>query len=194
MRCDVSKEVTVLGCTLFSWIDPEQRDSVVRSVSDFADIEGWTVASHNVAHQSELQWLNSEVSKCAQYEPHRSIVILTHYCPTVLEVAIGPRHVQDDAHTRSAFVTDLSNEVCWTCPKVKLWTFGHTHFNCDFIGPQTGKRVVTNQKGYRSAEAPNFDRTKVLTIKPDSYPGSSRFKRAKGGQGSSTERKQCTVS
>lgn len=113
MRCDISKEVTVLGCTLFSSIDPEQRDSAGRFVSDFSNIEDWSIESHDAAHQNDLQWLNSQVSECAQNEPHRSIVILTHHSPTVIKAANDPRHAQDHAQVRSASVTDLSNESCW---------------------------------------------------------------------------------
>ena len=163
-RYDCSERLTVLGCTLFSSIRLEQRESVARFVSDFSKIDDWDIDAHNSAHQREVQWLNSQISECTHREPHRSIVVLTHYSPTVLEAANDPRHTQDDAGVQSAFVTDLSNQVCWTCPQVRLWAFGHTHYNCDFVDVQTGKRVVANQKGYRRAEVVTFDEAKVVRL------------------------------
>ena len=43
---------------------------------------------------------------------------------------------------------------------VKVWAFGHTHFSCQFVhvardaglGVERRKLVVSNQKGYASAE------------------------------------------
>lgn len=64
-------------------------------------------------------------------------------------------------------MTDLSKEVCWTCPAVVLWAFGHTHFNCDFIDAATGKRAMANQKGYSRLEADGFDAGKVVTLPMD---------------------------
>jgi hypothetical protein len=61
-------------------------------------------------------------------------------------------------------MTDLSKEPCWISPSVKLWAFGHTHFNCDFIDPETGKRVLANQRGCRRSEADGFEPEKVVVI------------------------------
>lgn len=163
-RYDCPEGVTVLGCTLFSFVRPQQRDSVSRFVSDFTETKDWTVEAHNIAHERDLKWLNSQVSECAYYEPQRSIVVLTHHSPTMTETANDPRHLQDSSEVQSAFATDLSNQVCWTSPQVKLWAFGHTHFNCDFNEPKTGKRIVANQKGYRREEAVTFDGTKVVAV------------------------------
>lgn len=51
---------------------------------------------------------------------------------------------------------------------MKLWAFGHTHFNCDFEDERTAKRVLANQKGYARAEALGFDREKVVTVETGS--------------------------
>ena len=193
-RYDCSEELTVLGCTLFSFIKPEQRDPVARFVSDFSNINNWTIESHNAAHQSDLQWLNSQLSYCARNEPHRSIVVLTHHSPTTLEAANDPRHMQDRIGVQSAFVTDISEQICWTSPQVKLWAFGHTHFNCDLEDPRTRKRVMANQKGYRRAEVLAFDGAKVVRAEADSHLRSRTLKEVKGEQASSTKQKHCTVS
>ena len=100
-------------------------------------------------------------------EPKRKVVIFTHYSPTVHSEANDPRHLQDAASVRSAFMIDLSEEPCWTSPSVKLWAFGHTDFNCDFVESVIGKRVVANQKGHRRSEADSFDAEKVVTLMID---------------------------
>lgn len=41
--------------------------------------------------------------------------------------------------------------MCWKCPNVKFWAFGHTQYNSDFRDEEVGKMVVTNQKAYYAA-------------------------------------------
>ena len=192
-RFDCSENLTVLGCTLFSDIKPEQQDSVSRFVSDFSSINEWTVEAHCAAHRKDLNWLIAQVASCAKREPHRSIVILTHYSPTMLKVANDPWHIEDRSQVRSAFVTDLSDRICWTSPQVKLWGFGHTHHNCDFEDLKTKKRVVTNQKGYRRSELITFDGSKVVTVVVGSPSESELPKEVERNGERRFERSRCTV-
>lgn len=193
-RYDLSEDLAVFGCTLFSFVTPGQRNSVARFVSDFSRINEWTVDSHNAEHQAHLQWLNSQVSDCAQNEPHRSIVVLTHHSPTALEEADDPKHIKDDAQIRSAFTTDLSDQLCWTTPQVRLWAFGHTHFNCDIEDPQTKKRIVCNQQGYRKAESLGFSGTKVVDIDMSPNFGQNGLASVDGVRKRKNERNRCIVS
>lgn len=163
-RHDLTPAITILGCTLFSAIDAAQATGVSMFVTDFARIRDWAVERHNAAHQADLKWLNETVARVNTEEPHRQILIFTHYAPTILPQAHDPRHLKDDTGVRSAFMTDLSGEVCWASSNVRLWAFGHTHHNCDFADPTTGKRVIANQKGYRRTEAVDFDPGKVITF------------------------------
>ena len=193
-RYDITEDLTVLGCTLFSNIIPEQQNSVARFVSDFSNVNEWTVESHNAAHQADLQWLNAQVSQLAQEEPHRSILVFTHFSPTALGDANDPKQVQDEAQIRSAFTTDLSDQVCWTTPQVELWAFGHTHFNCDFEDPQTKKRIVANQKGYRRAEAFTFSHTKVVGVDVGAHLKRSGLEMEQGHQPGRSKRDHCVTS
>ncbi|TVY41381.1 Uncharacterized protein LSUB1_G003254 [Lachnellula subtilissima] len=163
-RYDLTEEVTVLGCTLFSHISNDQRESVSLFCSDFSEIQDWTVDTHNAAHRSDLRWLDTQVEHITQHEPRRKILVFTHHSPTLLEHANDPRHLDDAAQVRSAFVTDLSEQECWKNASVKFWAFGHTHFNCDFVDSGTKRRVVANQKGYRKSESDTFDVTKVVEV------------------------------
>lgn len=163
-RFDLSDTLTILGCTLFSNVVDSQRGTVSLFVSDFSNITDWTVETHNVAHKSDLSWLNGEVETIARHEPHRRVIVLTHYSPTSLPEANDPEHLEDSRGVQTAFVTNLDKEPCWTSPVVKVWAFGHTHFNCDFVDAKTGKRVVANQRGYGREDIFDFDAGKVVDI------------------------------
>lgn len=163
-RFDLSDTVTILGCTLFSLVADSQRSTVSLFVSDFSNISDWTVDAHNVAHRADLEWLNHEVDAISRDSPDRMIVIFTHYSPTSLPEANNPEHQKDDRGVKTAFVTDLSRETCWTSPLVRLWTFGHTHFNCDFVELVTGKEWwrIREDTGARVSSTLNLVRSLLL--------------------------------
>jgi hypothetical protein len=155
----------VLGCSLFSSVPPESRQRVSLGLNDFFQTgEDWDVDAHNAAHARDLAWLNEQVATLETAEDVDNIVVLTHWSPTTDQRAQDPRHAGSAIST--AFSTDLSGEKCFRSAKVKVWAFGHTHYNCDFAmerergaGPI---RLVTNQKGYYFAQSPGFDIDKVL--------------------------------
>ncbi|KUI66953.1 hypothetical protein VM1G_02195 [Cytospora mali] len=160
-RWDVNDSLTVLGCTLFSNISPEQAFDVGRRLGDFRKIADWAVEDHIAAHQSDLKWLNDQVITISDTEPGRRIAVFSHYSPTLDKRAIESRHT--NSTVTSGFASDLSQEECWTNKMVIFWAFGHTHFNCDFTD-EYGKRVITNQKGYASALETDWDNKKVYMI------------------------------
>ena len=131
IRFDISNEITILGCTLFSNIIPSQSEMVSFGLSDFYHIEDWSVEQHCQAHNADLKWLNTQVKLIAEFEPHRTIVILTHHSPTVSSTAVSPTNI--GSPVSSGFSSDLSKEICWTSLNVRAWEFGHTHFNCDYF-------------------------------------------------------------
>ncbi|KAF2435007.1 hypothetical protein EJ08DRAFT_668033 [Tothia fuscella] len=134
-RCDINNRVSVLGCTLWSRILPEQMQRVSTALTDFNERNGireWTPSDHLEEHRKDLAWLNDQVQRIEKEEPERQIVIFTHHSPTVDSRANNPRHVG------SPFSSGF----------VKLWAVGHTHFSCDYREEGSGKLVVANQKGY----------------------------------------------
>ncbi|KAK0738999.1 hypothetical protein B0T21DRAFT_391276 [Apiosordaria backusii] len=149
------EEVTVLGCTLHSFVADEYKEVASRSLNDFYRTKDWSVDSHNNAHEADKKWLNRQVEEIEREDVggKRKVVIFTHHSPTTDRRANDARHelVEGWEARGSAFRTDLSKEKCWTSDRVKLWAFGHTHFNGDFWvdGEEgKGKRVYTNQRGY----------------------------------------------
>ena len=163
--------ITILGCTLFSRVLPEEAKEVAYRFVDFRDIIDWEVEDHNDCHRADLQWLNNEVEKIVEEDSERKIIVFTHYSPSVDERTRNPKYSKSPVD--SGFMTDLSGQKCWTKPNVKLWAFGHTHYSLDFKDEITGKRVIANQKGYYikltpSKKDPNsipFDAGKTFSIR-----------------------------
>ncbi|KAF2635074.1 hypothetical protein P280DRAFT_474175 [Massarina eburnea CBS 473.64] len=148
-RYDLDKEVTILGCTLWSKISADQVDEAQTRLTDYNEqrgIRNWSIENHLSEHALDLDFLNTQVQKLGAEEPQRQIVILTHHSPTIDARASDPRFCKSPIS--SCFATDLSNEMSWKSPMVRMWAFGHTHVNCKFQIEETGLLVVTNQKGY----------------------------------------------
>ncbi|OAG45195.1 hypothetical protein AYO21_00543 [Fonsecaea monophora] len=162
-RYDLSSEVTILGCTLYSQVLSSQHDRVSFGLNDFYHIEDWTVEQHCAEHKADLEWLNTQVAEMSAREPNRKIVIFTHHSPSTVEGTYNPAH--KSSPLSSGFSTDLSKEECWVNPSVKFWAYGHTHFNCDFEDSATKKRLVTNQRGYYFAQATVFNPDRVYEFK-----------------------------
>lgn len=162
-RHDLSPSLTILGCTLYTRVSEIHRERVSFGINDFYHIENWTVEDHNAAHEADLNWLNEQVASLAAHEPHRTIVIFTHHSPVAGDRrAVDPRHV--NSPLSSGFATDLSTQECWTNPRVRLWAFGHTHYNTHFAEEATGKLFVSNQRGYYFAQADGFDVKKSVHL------------------------------
>ncbi|KAH6886366.1 Metallo-dependent phosphatase-like protein [Thelonectria olida] len=140
--------VVILGCSLFSFVPSERQNDVSMGLNDFYQTDEWTVIKHNEAHQRDLAWLNDQVAELENSDV--SVMIFTHWSPSIDSRAIDPRHL--GSSITSAFSTDTSKEICFRSDKVKLWAFGHTHYNCDFVverGDGAGPlRLLANQRGY----------------------------------------------
>lgn len=163
-RYDVNDYISILGCTLFSRVLPEQAVAVGTRFVDFKQILDWTVEDHVETHLSDLKWLNTQVSEISRTEPHRQIVIFTHYSPTLDTRAVDENH--SDSPVMSGFATDLVAEECWKNQSVVLWAFGHTHFSCDFVD-DLGKNIIANQKGYYGFCKKGFEMKKVVLVGTD---------------------------
>ncbi len=60
-RFDVSPTLTILGCTLWSALDPDCLDILSWSLTDFKRIHGFDAAFYNTLHQTDLAWLCESV-------------------------------------------------------------------------------------------------------------------------------------
>ncbi|KAH7082776.1 hypothetical protein BKA63DRAFT_501617 [Paraphoma chrysanthemicola] len=164
-RIDISPTLTLLGCTLWTHIPTLAHSTCADLLTDFNESTGiWdrSVHEHNLDHARDVEWLNQSVKRIAETELEREIVVLTHHSPTIDSRANSVRHAKSSV--RWGFRTDLSRQECWTSERVKVWGFGHTHYNCQFWdevesghgdglerngdGGGRKKLVLANQKGY----------------------------------------------
>lgn len=154
----------ILGCSLFSSIPPESSMAVSMGLNDFFQTDKWDVDTHNEMHKRDVAWLNAQVAELEGSDV--KIIIFSHWSPTLDARAIDPRHV--GSRITSGFSTDLSKEKCFASGNVRLWVFGHTHYNCDFeadredgAGPL---KLVANQRGYYFAQSEGFDPGKTVEV------------------------------
>jgi len=156
--------VVILGCSLFSYIAPESRTAPGVYVKDFSAIDGWNIDAHNEAHRRDLGWLNAQVTLLEESDVR--VMVLSHWSPSLDARAVDPRLAWGPF--TSAFSTDLSGEACFRSSKVKVWAFGHTHYNCDFTLEREGGagklRLLTNQRGYPLSPADGYDGEKTVEI------------------------------
>lgn len=148
-RYDLNSNITILGCTLWSAIQSSQESDIASRSTDLnpkRGIHNWSLDQHREEHERDLAWLNSQIAAIEKKEPHRQIIIATHFSPTIDPRANDPQH--RGSAVSSNFVTDLSLERCWLSSTIQLWAFGHAHYSCCFRDEKTGKLVVANQKGY----------------------------------------------
>ena len=150
-RYDVTSDITILGCTLWTAVQPHQAVELGTRLTDLNEERGirdWSLEKAREEHVRDLTWLNTQVQAIQSQEPHRQIIIATHHCPTIDSRASDPKH--HGSSISSAFASDLSSAPCWTSLAVKVWMYGHTHYSCKFEDEHTGKLVISNQKGYMS--------------------------------------------
>ncbi|KAI1807134.1 hypothetical protein F4811DRAFT_559928 [Daldinia bambusicola] len=153
-RYDLADEnVSILGATMFT--DPP-HDKII-PVNGFYQYEppisGWSSQKHSEAHRETVEYLSREVNLIKQEDPERIVIILTHHSPTLSPRAMGPGFTIYDGGARCWHATNLRNQHPWAeAENVRLWAFGSTHYNCDYIKSDTGMRVYSNQRGYTDFE------------------------------------------
>jgi hypothetical protein len=145
--------IRVLGATLWSELPTAEITAAVEDyLSDYqliyvrrsGGVEQLTGATSTQLHRQTVAWLAHEIGQAPG-----KIVVLTHHAPT-FEGTSAPYF--EGRPTTHGFASDLTQLFR---PQLRLWGFGHTHFNTDQAHP-AGTRVVANQKGYRWKVAKNF--------------------------------------
>ncbi|KAK6957408.1 hypothetical protein Daesc_000193 [Daldinia eschscholtzii] len=149
-RYDLSDEnITILGATMFTNPPRDQMFRLDTYYRNELEIRSWTSRQHIEAHLETIAYLSREVDQLAKQDPERSIIILTHHCPTLSSQAIGRGHKPDVEGLRYRFAADLKNQHPWAkAENVKLWAFRGTCHNCDYFEWETGRRIYSNQRGY----------------------------------------------
>ncbi|KMU89496.1 ser/Thr protein phosphatase superfamily protein [Coccidioides immitis H538.4] len=155
-RVDINRRVTIIGCTLWSYIPKEYQLWVRMKVADLSRINDWTVENHNTEHLQDVQWLQQEIHNISLEEDRRDLIIVTHHAPSATKT-VDPKHNSNP--WGSAFCSDLLESQSQILARFKIihhWIFGHTHWNTKFR--QHGMIISSNQLGYdsRGSRAPRF--------------------------------------
>ncbi|KAK0635118.1 Metallo-dependent phosphatase-like protein [Bombardia bombarda] len=148
----------------FVLLDRGSHMAVSMGLNDFYHIDKWDVDAHNEMHKRDLSWLNMQVAGLEGSDAR--IAIFSHWSPSLDARAIEPKHAGSSIST--AFSTDLSKERCFKSGNVRLWAFGHTHHNCDFVADRDDGagplRIMANQRGYYFAQSEGFDVGKTVEV------------------------------
>lgn len=153
----------IVGCTLWSHVPPNSESIVGYMINDYRYIQYndpvtrikrmLKVSDTNRFHNEDVKFIESKIATAAKHG--EQIIVLAHHAP-LAKGCSSPEH--DDSPINSAFQTSLDHLMGGP---VKLFCFGHTHFNADIsIG---GTRILANQKGY-SEEYINWNPNTVFEI------------------------------
>ncbi|KAL9031845.1 MAG: hypothetical protein Q9196_000159 [Gyalolechia fulgens] len=140
------EQVTILGCTLQSYVPPEAEQIVRLKINDFRRIKDWTVSDHNAEHAKDVKWLTDEIASIRRAETGstRKIIVITHHAPSTKGTS-NPSH--ENNPWSSAFATDLLEQEESSClGDVQWWIFGHTHHSTE--STRGTVKLISNQRGY----------------------------------------------
>ena len=147
-------DVTLLGCTLQSYIPPEAEQIVRLKINDFRCIKDWTVTDHIAEHVKDVKWLTDEIASVRRAETcsKRKIIVITHHAPSTKGTS---KPSQAENPWSSAFATDLleRGESSYLTD-VQWWIFGHTHHSIE--STRGTVKLVSNQRGYVFSEKDEF--------------------------------------
>jgi predicted phosphodiesterase len=151
----IDSDLRIIGTTLWSHVDDDQRSDVQCFISDYRRIKGLTnVETSNAMHAIDAKWIASQIDD-AEKNGQR-VVVVTHHAPSTK----GTSSIRNSSSSwSSAFATDLTHLFVSRKSTVPLWIFGHTHHACELYDGQ----LVSNPAGYDS-ECTGFDRTRVARV------------------------------
>ena len=89
--------------------------------------------------ENDVDWLNEELENAQ--ERNDTILVLTHHAPTG-KGSVFPGDENSEGRTHTELLSNLLN------PAVRMWAFGHTHWNCEI--DWNGALIVSNALGYPS--------------------------------------------
>lgn len=172
--------MVILGCTLWSQLNPDDLDILSWGMTDFKQIEEMTPEAYDDLHIQDARWLEGELQRLSSGD--QKVVVFTHHAP-VVDGSSDPKFSGPGNPTISGFVTDLTvpatgltdvrgqprERGALLVPPVSIWAFGHTHWCCDFTLKvnEHDVRMVSNQRGYKQGaenRARKFDKEFILEI------------------------------
>lgn len=138
-----SLQCRVVGSTLWSEVQDDQRSNVSCFISDHRRIHHWDVEINNNRHKLNVSFIEHEIQRATQ--DGIRLIIVTHHAPMTKGVC-KPQHMH--SNLSSSFQTDLTHLLG---PPVSVWCFGHTHHCSQQV--VNGTHVISNQRGYVRLDA-----------------------------------------
>ena len=78
---------------------------------------------------------------------NEKIIVVTHF-PPIQKNTSSPKYINEKQYIKDYFSSNILLDLKNLSNKIYCWIHGHTHYSNDFIEPETGIRVVSNQLGY----------------------------------------------
>lgn len=135
---DIDDNVRVIGATLWSNIDDDQRSDVACFLADYRCIKDWTIERNNNMHTKHLAFIKAEIERAKA--DYKKLVVLTHHAPSFVNTS-SPMH--SGGILSSAFATCLDDLFG---DPIVAWAYGHTHFSNKQV--RKGMVLISNQRGY----------------------------------------------
>lgn len=148
------KIYVIIGTTLWSHVDMEDRKRIQSVMSDYDDIyfsengksRRYNINDMSTLHKNAVQYIKREISKI---KPNEIGILITHHKPI--------KDVVNDLYS-PAYESDLAHLIK---PPLSLAAHGHTHKKYDKM--INGVRVVSNPKGYPHQRT-NFNPTFYVRV------------------------------
>ena len=128
--------IKIIGCTLWTEIDPVTEAHIGRFFSDYMAIksgsEFLTPAQTMFVHRNHKRFIEENADE--------NSIVVTHHCPSYRSV--HEKFINDECNP--FFYNNMDNLIMKLQPK--LWVHGHTHCSMNYKIGKT--RVICNPKGY----------------------------------------------
>jgi Icc-related predicted phosphoesterase len=148
----LDERITILGCTLWSFIDIDNMSEIQQCINDYKQIGAtYKLTTHdtNDMHLQSVNWLKNCLieAQCT----NKICVVITHHAPLMTGTS-DPKYEAPDRKLSQAFASDLSDLFEEYNDVLRAWIHGHTHYSHNSC--VNNIKLVSNQKGY------SFEQTK----------------------------------
>lgn len=128
--------IKIVGCALWSDIDPITESHFARFFNDYRTIR----SGEQCLSVAQTVFLHQEHKKFIKENTDSNCVVVSHHCPSYKSV--HAKFTNDDYNP--FFYSHLDDLIIETSPR--LWIHGHTH--CSFNYAIGDTRIICNPKGY----------------------------------------------
>lgn len=157
-----NRNIVIIGSTLWSFVNN------IENINDFKNIRQSDSYDNNIKLNNNKKLKNMEINnnlitketfnelhnksvefikKNLNMLDNEKIIVITHF-PPVQKNTSSPKYINEKQHIKDYFSSNILLNFKNHSDKIACWIHGHTHFSNDFIEPETGIRIISNQLGY----------------------------------------------